>query len=351
VLAFFAPAVVALTSLRDMPLAMVFEGIDGTIRSSGASLGWFSAVEYRNVEIHDRQGSLLARVPAVTVERTVLNLLFDRARLGKVTLEQPELNVVARADGSNAEDVLLPWWNMPSGGPIEMVLQVVDGAVNLHDSQANKTWTIASLAASLQLTLDAAAPTAWSAEGKIEDGARSRMFRATSAADADAIELKSEQIPLAMFGWFARRFYGDLNLTGDLACDVVWRPGVTPSDDGESASGDATQTLRGQVAVRRLSVFGGPLHTDTLALDDLLVAADMQASPQRIQLKELTADCELARITASGTFAVPHDRQTLAALAHEQFSLKGSLDLARLAQMLPRTLRVRPDRWCWSPPP
>ena len=59
-LAFFAPTLVALTPLRNLPLRMVFAGIDGTIHSGGALLGWFSAVEYRDVQVHDRQGAALA---------------------------------------------------------------------------------------------------------------------------------------------------------------------------------------------------------------------------------------------------------------------------------------------------
>src|SRR5690349_12389959 len=48
-----APIIVATTPLRDYFLRMALEPKQGKIYSSGASLGWFSPVILRGVEIHD----------------------------------------------------------------------------------------------------------------------------------------------------------------------------------------------------------------------------------------------------------------------------------------------------------
>jgi hypothetical protein len=334
VLVYFAPFLIAVTSLREIPLRMVFEGIDGTIHSGSASLGWFSPVKYRDVEVYDRDDKLVVRVPAVTIERTSLQLLFDRSRLGKVTLEQPSVNVVARDRGSNAEDVLLPWWNLTSSGPIEMELSVIDGTIHLQDEHTRNEWTISSLAASLALSLDEPATPSYSAKGNINDSQNDGIFTITSAAySASAVELKAEQVPLAMFEWLARRGFDDLHLTGDLACDLTIQPA------------GQRQSLRGQLGITQLRVSGKPLQGDTLAIDDLTIAGDLAFDGARALVKELTVDCEVGRITARGDVAtyVPSDTSAIAALLREQFTVNGSLDLARASRMLPKTLRVRSD--------
>jgi hypothetical protein len=334
VLVYFAPLLIALTSLREIPLRMVFDGIDGSIQSGGASLGWFSAVEYRDVQVHDREGALLLRVPNVTIDRTVLQLLLDRSQLGKVTLDQPEVNVVARDRSSNAEDVLLPWWNLPSAGPIEMELAVVDGTVKLQDARTSKDWTIASLAASLHLSLDESIAPTYSAKGKINDRNRTGLFQISSSADsAGAVSLKAEHVPVAMFDWLVRRALDDLNLAGDLAGELTFQPA------------GQRQSLRGQLGVTQLRVAGKPLQGDTLAIDDLIIAVDAATDSGRAHVKELTLDCELARIVARADVraAVPSDSSAAAALLREQFTVKGSLDLARASRMLANTLRLRRD--------
>jgi hypothetical protein len=334
VLLYFAPALIAVTALREIPLRMVFDGIDGTIHSGGASLGWFSPVEYRDVQVHDRDDKLLLRVPTVTIDRTALQLLLDRSRLGKVTLEQPEVSVVTRERSSNAENVLLPWWNLPSSGPIEMELAVVDGTVKLRDARTSKDWTIVSLAASLRLSLDQSATPSYSAEGKIKDQKRTGLFQITSSADSEgAVTLKAEQVPLAMFDWLARRAFDDLHLAGDLACELTIQPA------------GQRQSLRGQLGVTQLVVSGKPLQGDAIAIADLMIAADVAIDGERAQVKELAVDCDLGRITARGNVlaAIPSDTSAVAALLREEFTVNGSLDLARTSRMLANTLRVRRD--------
>ncbi|MEX2141871.1 MAG: hypothetical protein WD894_21580 [Pirellulales bacterium] len=345
-LLYFAPSLVARTGLRDVPLRMVFDGIEGTIRSEGASLGWFSAVEYRGVEVHDHEGSLLLRVPTVTVDRTPLQLLAERRRLGTVVVQEPELHFVARDGDSNAEDVLLGWWNAPSSGPVEMELQVIEGTIELQDKVANEQWNMTALAASVGLAGDGG-PAAWSAEGKVTDGQRKGLFTISSGRESNqAIQLKAEQIPLAMFRWLAARNFPGLQLAGDMTCDMVYQTAGASADEATADTDASTrQSVVGQIGVINLLVAGGPLRGDALRLADLMIKSDITRQGDRLEVKELAVDCELGRITAQGNIpvAAPRDSVGLAALAREAFALQGSIDLARLSRMLPETLRIRSD--------
>jgi hypothetical protein len=338
-LLYFAPSLVALTALRDVPLRIVFDGIEGTIHSDGASLGWFSAVEYEGVEVYDRDGGLLLRVPTVTVDRTPLQLLAERRRLGKVVVQEPELHFVARDGGSNAEEVLLPWWNAPSSGPVEMELEIAGGAIELHDGFADQRCDVSALAAAVRLTGDGG-PAAWSVEGKVTEGQRKGLFTASSGMDSSqAIKLKAEQIPLAMFRWLAARSNPGLKLGGELACEVVYQTA------GGSADEATRQSIVGQIGLSNLLIAGGPLQGDALRLADLVIKSDITRKGDRLEVKELAVDCELGRIIAQGNVSVTaaQDPNGLTTLAREAFSLEGSLDLARLSRMLPGTLRIRSD--------
>ncbi len=166
-LVYFAPNLLALTSFRNVPLGVVFEGIEGTITSGSASLGWFSPVVYRDVEIRDREGELVLTVAEVTSERTVAKLLADRSQLGGWTIDRPQVFAVARADGSNLEDVFLPWWHAPSSGPTAIALQVTGGELLVKDPAIGGKWQIAALKATLDKPLDDDEPIGWSAEGEV----------------------------------------------------------------------------------------------------------------------------------------------------------------------------------------
>src|SRR5947209_13971223 len=64
------PIVLAWTPLRNRALSMALPGLNGTITSGGASLGWFSPVEFRDVEIRDAAGNRLASAAAIRTDKT-----------------------------------------------------------------------------------------------------------------------------------------------------------------------------------------------------------------------------------------------------------------------------------------
>jgi len=345
-LVYFAPSLLALTPLRDLPLQMVFEGIDGTIQSGGASFGWFSSIEYREVQVDDGNGDVLLRVPRVSIERTGLQLLFDRSNLGTVTVREPELHMIARADRSNLEDVLLPWWNRPSSGPVEIDLIVVEGAIALEDHVAREQWKISAVAASLGLSREEGTPVSWSAAGKIALGDRSGDFDVASTDETEhAIRLKAANLPLGMFRFLAARAYGDLRFGGQLTSDVVWQPATVANGADEAASKHGPQSLRGQIGVTDLFVSGGPFETDEVRLKNVSLQSDVQLTSDEMRAKELNIDCDVGRVSAKGYVKTTMNGKAtpLAALARGKYDIQASLDLARLAQMLPRTLSIRTE--------
>ena len=54
--AWFAPALIVLTDLRDRPLEAIFAGIDGRVTSRAAQWQWWGTIEYRDVVLRDPAG-------------------------------------------------------------------------------------------------------------------------------------------------------------------------------------------------------------------------------------------------------------------------------------------------------
>ena len=142
-LVWFAPAIVSHTSLAGWPLRHALAGINGSVSAGGASFGWLSPVEFRDVQIRDAQGNLLLSAATIRSSKPLWQLAAHSSDLGTLTIAQPKLGLELRSDGSNAEDVLLPWLNRSSsGGSATLALEVADGRIDLHDVAADQRWRV-----------------------------------------------------------------------------------------------------------------------------------------------------------------------------------------------------------------
>ncbi len=334
-LVYFAPNLLALTSFRNVPLSVVFEGIEATITSGSASLGWFSQVVYRDVEIRDREGELVLTVGEVTGEKTVAQLLADRSQLGGWTIDRPQVFAVARIDGSNLEDVFLPWWNAPSSGPKAISLQVTGGELLVKDPATGGKWQIAALKATLDKPLGDDEPCGWSADGEVapENGAAgprgaSTFAVSTTGMNGEAITLRVERFPLGLFRPALARTYPDVNLRGWITANVDYAPG--PS-------------LRGKVTCSELSAAGGPLGRDTLHLTSIEAPFDVSIDHDHVHVRQLVVVSDIGKASLTGEVPLgsqPSDKQ-INAIAHGNFKTEGTLDLARLARLMPGLLKIR----------
>ena len=156
--AWFAPAVVVLTDLRDRPLAAIFDGIDGRVTSRAAQWQWWGTIEYRDVVLRDPAGRPLVAVPRVVIDRGLVSLLVNPGDLGAVRLIGGEALVEVRRGGSTIEDVLAPWLAavaQATAVPASFELEVVDAAVELVDLERNDAWRITDLLAAGTVRPDA----------------------------------------------------------------------------------------------------------------------------------------------------------------------------------------------------
>jgi hypothetical protein len=156
--AWFAPALIVLTDLRDRPLEAIFAGIDGRVTSRAAEWQWWGTIEYRDVVLRDPAGRPLVAVPRVVIDRGLVSLLVNPRDLGAVRLIGGEAVVEVRRGGSTIEDVLAPWLAslvQAPEVPVSFEVEVVDAAVELVDLERNDAWRLTDLLAAGTVRPDA----------------------------------------------------------------------------------------------------------------------------------------------------------------------------------------------------
>ncbi|HEX2475427.1 MAG TPA: hypothetical protein VHK01_11805 [Lacipirellulaceae bacterium] len=360
------PLVVSNTRLRDAVLAAALPGDDVQVSVTGASLGWFSGPSLNGVEVKDANGKLLLTAEAVRIDRSPINLLMNWRNLGTIEFVRPALHLAIRPDGSNLEDamqgLLAELASSPStetnandaSPPTAFVIHVVDGAIRAEDLATSRKWRAEGV--ELQFTAGAA-------HGNLGSGnfAAKVVELADSAAAAApvgqiALSLKQDGAGRQQLGWqisgltlsaaepWVRRSVVAAELSGMLSGQgaATWTV--------SAASFPSDLTTSGLLTIDRLDASAPLLNGDRVRLARVELPWQLVTQPSRIAVQNLELRCDAARVGVRGSVDTTALSQTtsLTAVAsnpaaQHTIEIRGSLDLAKLAAMLPKTLRIRDD--------
>ncbi len=349
------PILLGWTPLRDRALAMALPGLNGTITSGGASLGWFSPVVFTDVEIRDPAGKVLVSAAKVSTDKSLLRLALSQTDLGTIRIEKPSLALVVRNDGSNAEDVLVPFLKSGNGGgPLTVTLEFVDGTIDMHDVATERRWKIDAFQTSLRLEPKNPIPLECSISGTVEldkpshfalgyKQAASRTALASGVggqesgvADAPVdVQARIEPLPLEIFRPVVARLLPEAQVSGVLSANLRYQT--------VAAQPTPKSLLQGSVDVRGLDLSAPSLRSDHLRLAVLQVPCQITWQGKQVDVQQLGIQCDVGQVSLSGQTTLP-DKIAVRSLAdwlRETFSLDADLDLAKLARLLPETLHVR----------
>ena len=95
VLVLAGPWILVETSLRQQLVSWIAPQFQGTCTIGKASLGWFSTVELRDVEVMSREDAPLLSDAEITLDRTLLELLFEGIDGATLTIANPHIDLVA----------------------------------------------------------------------------------------------------------------------------------------------------------------------------------------------------------------------------------------------------------------
>lgn len=363
VLLWLGPTIVAKSSILSWIVTWAAADLKGTVTARSASLGWFSAPSLRGLEIRDEQGESVLEISEIRSDRSLLALLWDYSNLGRIRLERPTLHVVVRKDGSNLEDMLASYLasteDLPDG--MNLGVEIVDGAVTVRDAGTGQTWQIVAFALAMAMPADRAQPIELQASGVLSDAdapgrfsvklrmaqtgegeptSRAAMPAGAPSGDPQApgsneLALKTEGVPLAMFQSLLDRLGLELQTAGGLSTDFrcQW----------DSAAAPGKMVVQGTASADDLVLSAPSLKSDQVKLKRLQATCKLAWQGDRVDVERLTVDSDVASASLTGSLDLSEGETAslLRRLPGQTFEASGRVDLARLAEMLPRTLRIR----------
>jgi len=328
------PTLVSSTPLLNWLARTAAADLDGQVEIGSASLGWFSPVVLENVAVTDPAGRPLLTIARVESSKSLAGFLRDRADLGHFRCTGLVLDVHCTAQQTNLETVLARLLQgeengAPAARPA-LALELVQGQVTIADDVSQQQWQLDDLNVTLVLPADEAAPTRLDVAGRI--GARPLSASLTAELGAvckGTLQANGDAVPLALVGALLRRLEPTAQLSGSLTARLTaaW----------DSSASDRL-TVDGLVAVSDLALASRWLGPDRLALRQLEVPCQLRVRGQELHLDRVQLTSDLAQGSLSGTVTLTDD--WLTSLTAPGWRLAGTVDLGRLAAVLPGTLAL-----------
>jgi hypothetical protein len=340
-----APTLISLTPLGpNMVQAAAKDQLRGSLQVQSVSFGWFSPVRLTGVVVNNAEGQTLGVVKSITVNKSLLALLGDRTKLDVITVEEPQLQLVLRPDGSNLEDLLAPLLKQPAtGGTLpEFTVQVNGATLDMLDSTTQESWQFTPLAAQV-ISPRAAAPH-WQVqvESKLRDAALFATVQHAAAASPTVasptttspttVELRTDKFPLASLRPLLARFAGEVSLAGTLTGKV----------NGSFDAAAQPRELRFEQVEAQGVRFAAPLYTgrEMLAIEHCKAQGNARYEKGVWQLQDLQLESDVAALAGNGDVRVS-DFTSGQAFPQTDCNIRGVVDLAKLVRMFPASFKVR----------
>ena len=359
------PFLVAKTPLCNSLISAVLPGNQVRIFIGDASLSWFSGPVLSQVEVRDAAGDLLLAAERISFDRAAGSLLLNRRDLGVIEIVRPTVHFTIRPDGTNWEDIadqLLkeiaakePESESTSASPrAAFAVRVVEGTVLAEDLARSRKWRVEHVV----LQYDARVTDGGIGHGKLAAQIVDVVAPGTMAPPSGrvVISLELDDAGRQQLNWQAE------NVTLALAEPWLRRTVVASELNGVlSSQGTTTWTAvaiglpadfatSGSLSVDRLEASAPILNGDRLRLLRVEVPWRLVTQHAGLRIEDLQLRSEIGNLAVRGTLdTAAFSRSptfvgglTNSAARHDS-ELRGSIDLARLAAMLPRGMRIRAD--------
>lgn len=359
----FAPMIVAETSLKQQVPKLLFPLYPGTVEIGSASLGWLQPVVVRGLRADDAEGNLFLEVKEFSTSEPLWKLAVSQANLGRLILVEPKVSVVFRAGGSNVEDILEKMMSGPpsSAPPSDLELEVQNASVSLDYKTASLSSTISPLSLVMQLKRgaveelettigEAPAP----GEASLQPPTNWLAFRFGNEPTQDGVAMtpRSKHVRLKATAWSLEplrpalaRFEPDAELSGEIDADVRSQVNLAEMQTDWTAS---EWSWDGRITVKKLVLAGlSMLNKDRVQLAATSVAGRLAAQQGRLSMDQAQVETEFGEVTATGDIPLAglgsamtiNSARTI--LSDQDYTVHGHVDLQRLAALFPSTLRIR----------
>lgn len=352
VLIWFLPAIVANTPLKQMAIDMALGKLRGKATIETMELGWFSPVRLHGVRLADIEGKEIVTVKSVDMDRSLLGLI-NTANFGTIQIIEPAIELVLRKDGSNLEDAILPLLSgpeNPDSRPVKFEIVVRNGRANITDATVGQSCLIEGLTANVTAPSANQSAIGIAAQGtagtfNASQGDNKGQFSIAMEVDpasvkpsftSATIDVEGKGLPVDIASPFASRFVETMAVTGQLdgKTTIAWK------DGGKDISINASPVAISGGSIQAPAWFG----RDIIQIRDGWLQGAVSVSPAGIQSHDLVCRTEFASLKANGFVGWDQlDNITSGALPGSDLTAEGSVDLARLAAMMPDTIPLHDD--------
>lgn len=348
----FAPLFVAKSPLRHRILPMLLPDYPAKITTGQATLFWWSSVELGDVQFEDTAGKPLLHIEKITSEKSLIALLADQIRVGGFRIERPHLIVQLQEGGSNLEKTIAPVLapSEDSEG-LDIKFQVRDGVIEIRDPQTQRKTELKDVQADIHLPLDSAeALTARGAvrvqnaeangnAGKIDFDASYRwLTENTPPRQSGTLRLKTSDLRMHALAAAFARLDPQLDITGVLVSDL----------SAEWTTGDEVLLFKlgGGLNATNFSLAAPAwLGQDRFRLEYLTHRGQIEYELGELHLTEWKLQSDVLTCDAHGKLNLPEllkvGNGPTSEIPVEDFHVSGEINVARIAKMLPQTLRLR----------
>jgi hypothetical protein len=314
-------------------------------------LGWISPVALYDVQLRDEHDELLARAEKVEGTGALWRLLVSPRSPGRFRILRPELRLTIDADETNLERLLASLEDQSSSANCPALeIELIDGVLAIEDSVTQRHWQMESIhllttlardwSQPLQLRLDAKLPQpdrsgALNVELKL-DRSLDRLQRPSHSGQ---LQIKCDAFPLVVAEPLLRRRWRRLELDGWLNIDgqLSWEADET---------GLKRLAVQGDTGAEQLRL-NGPLGHDELRLASLKAPCRASLDGRKLKIEKFAIDCDIGQAEFVGPANLTLDALSPAklweTLASETYEFTGEVDLARVASLLPATIRIREE--------
>jgi translocation and assembly module TamB len=342
VVAWFLPTIIVKTPLLPWVLKLATADVKGSVTVRSASLGWLSPIEVQGIEVKDAANKPVLAVDSVTGDRMLGSILFNYTNLGKFTLVGTKLSVAMRENGTNVEDMFAKYLTTTTTtkekattSNIAVAVEIVDGEASLIDEQTGLVCEVRKMTLKFGMTGGADSATIVDVATDLYDSRSTGKLSAglRMGPTENSAKASITQFPLPMLRPILARLMPGTTLTGRLSSEVIASWGSkTPGKDGVAA----------RLSVEGFSLGSRALKTDVLQLQTLQAECQASWQPDRLDIQKSLIQCDVGNASLTGTVPLGgKDGVSLKAIAHQPQEFSGTIDLARIAQMLPATLSLR----------
>jgi hypothetical protein len=325
-LAWFAPAIVAKTALRQRIARAASANLNGTLDIGSASFGWFSPVELRDVTLTDKQGRVVARIPKITSSRSLFALATGSGDAGEFAIENPTVEIACEKNTTNLEGVLQHLFEdtaPPSPTRTSVAVRIAGGTLTLRDVATGQNGELRDVNVSVTVPASRTEPVV----AKVAANAPGHTEVELSIGESSRVKLMANGFALESLASLLRRAEPGLSLAGSLTADasVTW--------------GKDAMSVEGTLGVKNLALTSPELNGETLRLTSAELPVKVSRAGQSLRIEQADLKCDIGSVSLVGAFDSAESLERV--FDKPGVKLDATVDVAKLAAVLPRLLRVR----------